>query len=87
MKVHIGVDKNSRLIHSVETTSANVHDITRAAQRLHEDEELVYGDAGYKGIEKRPEMAGKSTTFRVAMRPWVGSGGSCQIRQKPGCLI
>ena len=63
MKVHIGVDKDSGLIHSVETTSANVHDITRAAQQYHGDE------AGYQGIEKRAKMAGKSTTFRVAMRP------------------
>ncbi len=69
MKIHIGVDKDSGLIHSVETTSANVHDITRAAQLLHGDEEVVYGDAGYQGIEKRAEMAGMSTTFRVAMRP------------------
>ena len=36
MKVHICVDKYSGLIHSVETTSANVHDITRAAQLLHD---------------------------------------------------
>ena len=53
----------------METTSANVHDITRAAQLLHGEEEVVYGDAGYQGIEKRAEMAGKSTTFWVAMRP------------------
>lgn len=69
MKVHIGVDKDSGLIHSVETTSANVHDITQAAQLLHWEEEVVYGDAGYQGIQKRAEMAGKITTFRVAMRP------------------
>ena len=69
MKVHIGVDKNSGLNHSVETTSANVHDITRAAQLLHAEEDLVYGDAGYQGIDNRTEMAGKCTTFRVAMRP------------------
>ena len=67
--MHFGVDKDSGLIHSVENTSANVHDITRAAQLLHGEEEVVYGDAGYQGIEKRAEMAGKSTTFRVAMRP------------------
>ena len=63
------MDKDSGLIHSVETNSANVHDITRAAQLLHGEEEVVYGDAGYQGIEKRAEMAGKSTTFRVALRP------------------
>ena len=47
MKDHIGVDKYSGLIHSVETTSANVHDIARAAQLPHGEEEAVYGDAGY----------------------------------------
>lgn len=69
MKVHIGVDKDSGLIHSVETTAANVHDLTAAVELLHGDEEVVYADAGYQGIEKRPEMEGKSTTFRIAMRP------------------
>ncbi len=29
----------------------------------------MYGDAGYKGIAKRPEMAGSAAEFRVAMRP------------------
>jgi transposase, IS5 family len=69
MKVHIGVDKDSGLIHSVVTTSANVHDLTPAAELLHGDEEVVYGDAGYQGIAKRPEMAGTAAEFRVAMRP------------------
>jgi transposase, IS5 family len=69
MKVHIGVDKDSGLIHSVETTAANVHDLTPAAELLHGDEEVVYADAGYHGIEKRPEMEGKTIGFRVAMRP------------------
>ena len=68
MKVHVGVDKDSGLIQSVETTSANVHDITRAAQLLHGEEEVVYGDASYQGIEKPAGMAGKKTTFRVATR-------------------
>ena len=67
MKVHIGVDKGSGLIHSLNTTSANVHDITRAAQLVHGEEEVVYGDAGYQGIEKRVEIVSKTTTFRVAM--------------------
>jgi len=32
MKVHHGVDSESGLIHSVETTAANVHDLTPAAE-------------------------------------------------------
>jgi IS5 family transposase len=27
------------------------------------------GDAGYQGIAKRPDIAGKTTEFRVAIRP------------------
>jgi IS5 family transposase len=50
--VHPGVDKDSGLIHSVVTTSANVHDPTQAAELLHGDEEMVYTDAGYQGIAK-----------------------------------
>jgi transposase, IS5 family len=69
MKVHIAVDKDSGLIQSVHTTATNVHDINPASELLHEGEEMVYGDAGYQGIEKRAEIADKSITFRVAMRP------------------
>ena len=69
MKVHIGVDSESGLIHSVETTAANVHDLTPAAELLHGMERVVYADAGYQGIEKRPEMEGRGIGFRTAMRP------------------
>jgi len=68
-KIHAGVDKDSGLIHSDVTTAANVHDLTPAVELLHGEEEVVYADAGYKGIAKKPEMAGKSTEFRVVMRP------------------
>jgi IS5 family transposase len=69
MKVHIGVDAESGLIHSVQTTAANVHDLTAAAELLHGEETVVYADAGYQGIATRPEMEGKAIEFRVAMRP------------------
>ena len=69
MKLHIDVDKNPGLFHSVKTISANVHDITQAAQLLQDEEEVVYDDPGYQGIKNRAEIAGKRTTFRVAMRP------------------
>ncbi len=46
-----------------------MHDLTPAAELLHGDEDIVYGDAGYQGIAKRAEMAGTSVEFRVAMRP------------------
>jgi IS5 family transposase len=56
MKVHIGVDAGSGYTHTVEATAANEHDITKASLLIREDDEVVYGDAGYHGIEKRDEI-------------------------------
>lgn len=57
MKVLIGVEKYSGLIHPVVITAANVYDLTTAAQLLHGDEEVVYDDAAEcQCIAKRPEM-------------------------------
>ena len=64
-----GVDCESGLIHSLETTAAHVHDLTPAADLVHGEETVVYADAGYQGIEKREEMQGRGIGFRVAMRP------------------
>ena len=56
MKCHVGVDAGSGYVHSLETTAANIHDITVAPQLIREDDEVVYGDCGYIGIEKREEV-------------------------------
>jgi len=69
MKAHIGVDKDPGLIHPVVTTAANVHDPTPAAELLHGDEAVIYRDAGYQGIAKRPEVECTAKDFRMAMRP------------------
>lgn len=69
MKMHIGVDDVFGLIHSVATTPASVHDIEAAHRTLHGEEERVWGDAGFSGIDKRGDMQGASAEFMVAMRP------------------
>lgn len=56
MKAHIGADRDSKLVHTVAVTAANVADITQTAQLLHGDETQVHADAGYTGVEKRPEI-------------------------------
>jgi IS5 family transposase len=55
MKMHIGVDDTLGLIHSIDTTAANVHDIVPTDKLLHGEEQRVFGDAGYLGIQKRDE--------------------------------
>jgi transposase, IS5 family len=49
MKLHIGVDSKTKLIHSMRTTAANVHDATVLGDLLHGDETRVWGDQAYRG--------------------------------------
>ena len=73
-KVHIGVDKDSGLAHTVEVTGANVHDVTMVPKLLTGTEETVYGDSGYLGAEKREDaiiknLAGKKIKYKTNRRP------------------
>ncbi len=68
MKAHIGVDEDSGLVHTVRGTSGNVHDVTEGNSLLHGQEKQAFGDAGYQGIDKRPN-ASADVTWHVAMRP------------------
>ncbi len=47
MKVHIGTDINSNVVHSATVTAANESDIGQLPQLLREDDKLIMGDAGY----------------------------------------
>lgn len=49
MKAHIGVDSQTKLIHSVAATAANVHDSQLLGDLLHGDETRVWGDSAYAG--------------------------------------
>ena len=69
MKAHIGVDLHSGLVHTVVGTAANEHDVTQAAALLHGEETLAFGDAGYQGVDKRPEHQGRDVTWHIAIRP------------------
>jgi IS5 family transposase len=73
MKAHIGVDAGTGYVHTVTATAANVHDVTEASKLLREDDEVVYGDSGYVGLEKREEIkndAHKSKIdYRINVRP------------------
>jgi IS5 family transposase len=53
MKVHVGCDLSSGLVHTMVTTSANAADVAVGAECLRGDEEVVFGDAGYIGLEQR----------------------------------
>ena len=68
MKLHIGVDAETGMVHSMVTTPANVHDVTQAGNLLHGEERQVWGDAGYMGVQKRKESLGLDVDWRVALK-------------------
>ena len=59
-KMHIGVDRDTSLVHHVKTTATNEHDVTAASELMHGEEETLNGDGGYIGADKRPEAIRKN---------------------------
>jgi len=73
-KAHIGVDKDSGLVHHVETTAANVHDVTVVPKLLYGEEESIHGDSGYLGAQRREDAIthntqGKKIRYKINRRP------------------
>lgn len=84
-KAHIGVDKEHGLIHHVQVTGANEHDVTKVPELLTGDEEEVYGDSGYIGAEKREEAVvrnskGKKIKYKINRRPSQSKGNSTRSK-------
>jgi len=69
MKAHIGVDRDSGLVHAVVGTAANVSDVTVGNALLHGEETDVFADAGYQGAGKRDDAT--AANWHVAMKPSV----------------
>jgi len=55
-------------VHSVLGTVANVADVTQVDKLLHGDENVVYADAGYTGVEKRPKHEDREVIWQIAAR-------------------
>lgn len=72
MKAHTGVDAGTGYVHSVTATAASVHDLDEITHLVRDDDQVVYADAGYQGVHKRPDVIGEEhlagVEFRVAAR-------------------
>ena len=79
MKCHIGVDAGSGLVHTITVTAANAHDITQAAALIREDDEVVYGDSGYLGIQRRPEVTRAMSTYPELTTALTAVPASCLV--------
>jgi IS5 family transposase len=64
MKAHVGVDSQTKLIHSVVATAANVADSAVLPDLLHGEETRVWGDQAYRGQRERiHEAAPRAADF------------------------
>ena len=84
-KAHIGVDKDTGLVHTLKVTAANVHDVTMTAQLLSGEEETVHGDSGYLGAEKREDAVlrnkdGKKIQYKINRRPSQAKNNSARSK-------
>lgn len=73
-KAHIGADKDTGIVHHLEVTAANEHDVTQTSKLLHGEEKEIYGDSGYTGAEKREDAvirnkSGKKIKYKINRKP------------------
>lgn len=68
MKVHSGVDAGSGYVHTITGTAANVHDIDEASKLIRKYDEVVYGDSGYSGADKREEIRNDEHLSKIEFR-------------------
>jgi IS5 family transposase len=73
MKVHVGADATTGVVHAAVVTAANVHDKHPVPDLLHGEETRVYGDRGYQGctdLIKKAAPQAKDFTNRRVRQPW-----------------
>lgn len=65
MKAHVGVDADSGIVHSLDTSTAKVHDSRVWDDLLHGDEASVWADKAYINAERADVFAGPGKFWGV----------------------
>ena len=72
MKAHIGVDADSGAAHTVEGSTASLHDSQKMGDCLHGEEEGVLGDSAYGSKEKAEALAKQGTILLTPIKAKPG---------------
>jgi IS5 family transposase len=72
MKAHVGVDADSGIVHSLETTTAKVHDSQVWDALLHGGEASVWADKGYVSAAREAAFAGPGKFWGVMRKAPMG---------------
>ena len=73
MKAHIGVDADSGVVHSLDTSTAKVHDSQVWDDLLHGEETSVWADKGYVSAEREAAFSGPGKVWGVMRKAPKGS--------------
>lgn len=89
MKIHVGADVDSGLAHTVSVTPANVADVTELPNLLREDDQAVFGDAGYVNdhYKRAARQAGVYWGVALKARPKSRLGSSQKQRNRKHSAI
>jgi IS5 family transposase len=68
MKVHIGADTDSGVVHTVQGTPANVADVNMLGELLHGGEESLHGDSAYHSKALKAQAEASGLQFNVNQR-------------------
>ncbi len=86
MKLHIGVDSKTGLVHSARVTAANEHDKHSIPELLHGEERRVYGDSAYHSqkvlIASKAPHAQDFTNERTRWKGYVDEEAKRKNRTK-----
>jgi transposase, IS5 family len=86
MKMHVGVDSRTKLIHTVLVSAANVNDRDALPHLLHGKETRVWGDQGYQGhtavIRERAPRAKDFTNRRYRFHGKINEVEKAKNRNK-----
>jgi IS5 family transposase len=86
MKAHIGVDAESGVTHSLETSTAKLHDSRIWDELLHGNETSVWADKGYVSAEREAAFNGPGRFWGV-MRKAPKGGKLHPIEEKTNRII
>lgn len=88
MKAHVGVDSETKLVHSVAATAANVNDAKMLPTLLHGEETAVWGDQAYQGqaavlAEHAPKAEDRTCRrWRSKLRVWPDVREANRLKSK-----
>jgi transposase, IS5 family len=86
MKLHIGVDSRTGLVHSARVTAANEHDKHSIPALLHGEERRMYGDSAYHNqkdlLASKAPHAKDFTNERTRWKGWVDEEAKRKNRTK-----